>query len=133
MNLGKSKREALDISSLTLANLGLVAFEDRMTFRLSGGEKPPVSLATVLAMEPDALLLDEPLTGLDSDTRSKLVEIISTLNQFYIIISHDVDFLMSMTDKSCTLQRGRIRFEADAQIHERRLVHLHGAHPHSHD
>ena len=61
LNLGKSKKEAIDIARQTLADLGLEGFEDRITFKLSGGEKRLVSLATVLAMEPEVLLLDEQM------------------------------------------------------------------------
>jgi cobalt/nickel transport system ATP-binding protein len=133
LNLGKSKQDALKIARRTLADLGLEGFEDRMTFKLSGGEKRLVSLATVLAMEPEVLLLDEPLTGLDSDTSSKLVEIIRNLDLSYVIISHDVDFLLSVTNQICTLTHGQINFEEDSQIHVHRHVHPHGGHPHSHN
>jgi cobalt/nickel transport system ATP-binding protein len=132
LNLGKSKAEAQDIARRTLANLGLEGFEDRITYKLSGGEKRLVSLATVLAMEPDVLLLDEPLTGLDYDTSSKIVEIISNLDQSYIIISHDIDFLLYATDKICTLKRGKIIYEDKSQMHEHRHLHPHGRYPHKH-
>ena len=132
LNLGKSKAEALEISRQTLAKLGLEGFEDRITFKLSGGEKRLVSLATVLAMEPDVLLLDEPLTGLDSDTSSKIVEIISNLDQSYIIISHDIDFLLYTTNQICSIKHGQIIFEDESQIHVHRHVHPHGRHPHKH-
>lgn len=93
LNLSKSRESALNIARQTLANLGLEGFEDRITFKLSGGEKRLVSLATVLAMEPEVLLRDEPLNGLGFDTTSKIAEIISNLDQSYLIISHDIDFL----------------------------------------
>ena len=63
LNLGKSQDEARDIAHRTLDVLGLSGFEDRITYKLSGGEKKLVSLATVLAMEPEILLLDEPSNG----------------------------------------------------------------------
>ncbi|MBW2337789.1 MAG: ABC transporter ATP-binding protein [Deltaproteobacteria bacterium] len=132
LNLGKSKEKAQNIARRTLANLGLEGFEDRITFKLSGGEKRLVSLATVLAMEPDVLLLDEPLTGLDSDTSSKIVEIISNLDQSYIIISHDIDFLLYTTNQICSIKHGQIIFEDESQIHVHRHVHPHGRYPHKH-
>ncbi len=52
LNLGKSQEEAKTIALRTLQSLGLAGFEDRITYKLSGGEKRLVSLATVLAMEP---------------------------------------------------------------------------------
>ena len=89
-------------------------------------------MATVLAMEPDVLLLDEPLTGLDSDTSSKIVEIISNLDQSYIIISHDIEFLLYTTNQICSIKHGKINFEDESQIHVHRHVHPHGRHPHKH-
>jgi cobalt/nickel transport system ATP-binding protein len=133
LNLGHSREDALNIARQTLANLGLEGFEDRITFKLSGGEKRLVSLATVLAMEPDVLLLDEPLTGLDYDTTAKIAEIISNLDQSCLIISHDIDFLLYTTSKICTIKHGKIIVEDDAQIHEHRHVHPHGRYPHEHE
>ena len=80
LNLGKSKEEAKTIAQQTLMSLGLTGFEDRVTHKLSGGEKRLVSLATVLAMEPEVLLLDEPTTGLDQATEKRLIEILKGLD-----------------------------------------------------
>ena len=133
LNLGKSKKEAIDIARRTLADLGLEGFEDRITFKLSGGEKRLVSLATVLSMEPEVLLLDEPLNALDVETSKKIAEIISNLDLSYIIISHDVDFALYTTDKICTIKNGKIHFEDEAQVHAHRHLHPHGRYPHRHD
>jgi cobalt/nickel transport system ATP-binding protein len=133
LNLGKSKDEAIDIARHTLADLGLAGFEDRVTFKLSGGEKRLVSLATVLAMEPEVLLLDEPLNALDIDTSKKIAEIIAKLDLSYIIISHDLDFALYTTDKICTLKGGKIEFEDKARVHVHRHVHPLGEVPHQHE
>ena len=133
LNLGESKANAIKIARRTLEKLGLEGFEDRITFKLSGGEKRLVSLAAVLAMEPDVLLLDEPLTGLDYDASSKITEIISDLDQSCIIISHDIDFLLYTTHQICTLRQGKIIIEDDAQVHVHRHVHPHGRYPHKHE
>jgi cobalt/nickel transport system ATP-binding protein len=98
LNLGKPKNEAIQIAQKTLAFLGLDGFENRITFKLSGGEKRLVSLATVLAMEPEILLLDEPVNGLDMKTKAKLKEIMSGINLSYLLISHDFDFLAEIVD-----------------------------------
>ncbi len=133
LNLGKSKIEAIDIARQTLSDLGLTGFEDRVTFKLSGGEKRLVSLATVMAMEPEVLLLDEPLNALDIDTSKKIAEFISDLDMSYIIISHDLDFALYTTDKICTLKDGRIEFEDEAHVHVHRHVHPLGKVPHQHE
>ena len=133
LNLGKSKDDAIDIARQTLADLGLEGFEDRVTFKLSGGEKRLVSLATVLAMEPEVLLLDEPLNALDMDTGKKITNIIANLDLSYIIISHDIDFALQTTDKICTIKDGKIDFDAEAQVHVHRHMHPQGRVPHQHD
>ena len=133
LNLGESKENALKIARQTLAKLGLEGFEDRVTFKLSGGEKRLVSLATVLAMDPEVLLLDEPLNALDYDTSYKIAEIISNLDQSFIIISHDIDFALYATDKICTIRDGKISIEDESQIHVHRHLHPHGQHPHKHE
>jgi len=68
LNLGYKPKEAIQIAKETLKTLGLEGFEDRVTYKLSGGEKKLISLATVLSMQPKVLLLDEPTNGLDEET-----------------------------------------------------------------
>jgi cobalt/nickel transport system ATP-binding protein len=133
LNLGKSRDEAKAIARKTLAYLGLADFEDRITYKLSGGEKRLVSLATVLAMEPEALLLDEPTTGLDEKTEKRLIEILKTLDLSYIVVSHDFDFLMKTTEFITCLSKGRISFDEESIPHTHVHVHRHGKYAHMHD
>ena len=108
MNLGKSHEEVGGIVAETLALLGLEGYEDRVTHHLSGGEKRLVSLATVLAMSPEVLLLDEPSGGLDEDTVERLTGVLAEHAPSYILISHDRDFLTRVTDTVFTLRDGRV-------------------------
>jgi len=133
LNIGKSKAEAVDIAHKTLAYLGLDGFEDRITFKLSGGEKRLVSLATVLAMEPEVLLLDEPINGLDTTTQEKITHILSNLDLSYIIISHDLDFLAAVTNSIYTMLNGRILLDEQLHTHEHVHAHPHGTYPHQHE
>jgi len=132
LNLGKTKVEAAAIARRTLASLGLNGFEDRITFKLSGGEKRLVSLATVLAMEPEVLLLDEPENGLDTRTRAKLMEILGGLDIGYVLISHELEFLTDATDIIYTMEAGRIRRDEEIQAHQHVHAHPLGARPHKH-
>lgn len=132
LNLGKTKAEAAAIARQTLAALGLNGFEDRITFKLSGGEKRLVSLATVLAMEPEVLLLDEPENGLDIRTRAKLSEILGKLDIAYILISHELDFLTNVTDLIYTMEDGRIRRDEELHVHQHLHAHPLGSRPHRH-
>lgn len=132
LNMGKTKEEAIEISRSTLAKLGLGQFEDRITFKLSGGEKRMVSLATVLAMEPEVLLLDEPSSGLDDNTKNRLQDILKELDLSYILISHEFDFLSATTDRIFTMENGKIIYDAEIQFHRHEHAHIHGRQPHRH-
>lgn len=98
LNLGKTPEEALRLAKEKLELVGLNGFENRITHRLSGGEKKMVALASILTMEPGILLLDEPTNDLDPTTRDRLISILSNLDIALCIISHDWDFL----DQTCT-------------------------------
>jgi cobalt/nickel transport system ATP-binding protein len=101
LNQGKKPAEAIEVARDTMASLGLAGFEDRVTYKLSGGEKKLVSLATVLAMQPQLLLLDEPTTGLDEKTRRRLIEILLNLDISYLIVSHEHEFLEHTVKECC--------------------------------
>jgi cobalt/nickel transport system ATP-binding protein len=133
LNLGKSKEDAVDIASRTLADLGLAGFEDRITIKLSGGEKRLVALATVLAMQPEVLLLDEPINGLDTATQERIGHFLAGLDLSYIIISHDLDFLTPITASIYTMQAGKIFLDDKLHIHEHVHAHPHGRYPHRHE
>lgn len=132
LNMGKSKNEAIDISRRTLAFLGLSEFENRITFKLSGGEKKLVSLATVLSMEPEVLLLDEPLMGLDTKTRATITRTLTEMNISYIIISHNINFLQTTTHSTVTMKDGRMVADDQVHVHVHDHAHVHGNVPHNH-
>lgn len=132
LNLGTSKQEAVAIARRTLDFLGLNGFEDRITFKLSGGEKRLVSLATVLAMEPEALLLDEPVNGLDTRTRARLMEILLQLTIPFVLISHELDFLTATTNVIYTMENGHVRLDRELHVHQHTHAHPLGASPHEH-
>ena len=132
LNLGKNKEEAIAIAEETLTSLNLTDIRNRITFKLSGGEKRLVALATVLAMKPDALLLDEPVTGLDRDTRHRIESILRELDISYIMISHNMDFLSQLTTRIFSLENGKITVDDTAALHPHFHLHSHGTHPHEH-
>jgi len=132
LNLGKSIPEAKRIAMDTLDSLGLSGLKDRVTYKLSGGEKRLVSFATVLAMKPEVLLMDEPTTGLDRETTDKMVEILNQLNLAYIFISHNMDFIVQTTDKVYGMVEGRILTEKETVLHTHVHAHGFGRFSHSH-
>lgn len=108
LNLGKSRAQVLDLVDRTLDRLHLTPLRDRVTHTLSGGEKRLVSLASVLVMEPDVLLLDEPSNGLDEPTQARLVEMLNALPQALLVISHDTPFRRKITSHEYQIRNGRL-------------------------
>jgi cobalt/nickel transport system ATP-binding protein len=108
LNLGKSKSEAIEIVDQLLQKLNLMHLRDRITHKLSGGEKRLVTLATVLAMEPEVLLLDEPTNALDPENEARLVEIIQGLPQAILLVSHSADFRKVITNSEVQILDGQI-------------------------
>lgn len=132
LNLGCSQDEARVRAASTLERLGLAGFENRLTHRLSGGEKKLVSLATVLVMEPEALLLDEPTNGLDPEARQRIIGVLKTLPTARIIISHDWDFLAETSSEYLTVEGQHFTDAAPSHAHAHMHVHPLGNKPHEH-
>lgn len=132
LNLGTHPERAREAAEQTLAELGLKHLENRVTHHLSGGEKKLVSLATILAMQPRALFLDEPTNNLDPDTRVRLIEIITGFDLGLIIISHDYDFLAATCTDLAAMQHGSITPVEKSVLHTHHHIHPHGAQPHDH-
>ncbi len=133
LNLGYSAEEAVEISVQTLKRLNLEGFENRITYKLSGGEKKLVALATILAMNPRLLLLDEPTNNLDPSTQERLISILSELDLPSIIISHDWDFLQETTNELYTIEHGQLCQCEEKLLHEHKHTHTYGNKPHQHN
>lgn len=108
LNLGLSRENTDRVVRGTLADLDLTGYEERITYRLSQGEKRLVALATVLAMKPRVLLLDEPTAGLDAAHETRLTEVLVQLPQEMLIISHDRAFLDTVATQQAALRDGTI-------------------------
>ena len=132
LNLGLTSAEARVRAEETLASLGLADYADRLAHRLSGGEKTLVALATVLAMRPEALLLDEPTTGLDADARERIIGVLNDLSTARIVISHDWDFLERVADEIWGMDKGCLRTGVPLEAHTHRHAHPLGEVPHGH-
>lgn len=132
LNLGLSPEEARVRAVETLASLGLADAAERLAHRLSGGEKTLVALATVLAMRPRALLLDEPTTGLDAEARERITAVLNGLSTARIVISHDWEFLEAVADEIWGMDKGTLRTGVPLAAHSHRHAHPLGEMPHGH-
>ncbi len=126
LNQGKSPDEAVAIACETLSFIGLDGFEKRITYKLSGGEKKLVALASILSMKPEILLLDEPVAGLDKDARDKIINCIKKADITTLAVSHDWDFLDQITNTIYVMKNGKcIPGGKEMLLH--RHAHLHKA------
>lgn len=93
------------------------SFLNRDPFKLSGGEKRRVAIASVLAFNPEVIIFDEPTNGLDTTSKDMLIKLIKLLKTKYkktiIVVSHDVDTLYKFVDNVIILSNGRILSEGN--------------------
>lgn len=128
LNLGRSPTQARADAEQTLLDLGLEDFAERVTHRLSTGEKRLVALATVLAMHPAVLLLDEPTNGLDATTEQRLIQHLATLPQAMLIVSHDQCFLAQLATRVVSLHQGQLKHAVMHQhVSQHNHVHVHAS------
>jgi energy-coupling factor transport system ATP-binding protein len=100
-----------------LVNLDYRALKDRSPFTLSGGEQRKVAIASILAVDPEILIFDEPTQGLDAESRAETIGNIKELNKkgkTVIIISHDIEEIINVADRIVVLSGGRIAVDCPA-------------------
>ena len=108
LNYGMSREEAERKVDSVLERLELESLRDKYNHKISGGEKKMASIATVLAMDPEVIIMDEPSASLDPYNRRAVINLIRSLEQTKIIASHDLDMIMDTADRVILLSGGRI-------------------------
>ena len=91
-----------------LARVGMAEYADRPPHHLSFGQRRRVAVATVLAMEPDVLVLDEPSSNLDPAARRELAEIVRSLDVTVLMVTHDLPYALELCPRSVILGGGLI-------------------------
>mgnify|MGYP004478058547 FL=1 len=124
LNYGLSKEEAETRVDRVLRDLNLEELKHRHNHKLSGGEKRMAAIATILAMEPEMIVMDEPSTALDPCNRRTVINTINRLPQTKIIASHDLDMILDTCQRVILLSHGRIAADgdADAILRDRELL-----------
>ena len=112
MNMQVTGKELDQAVDWALEATGLHGYSDKSPHNLSGGEKKRVALASVLAMKPDVLVLDEPTAALDPEGAGSLVTLLNKINKemgmTLIFASHDADIIPLLADRVYLLNRGEI-------------------------
>jgi cobalt/nickel transport system ATP-binding protein len=108
LNLGLPL-EAVDMRvTSALETVGAAHLKDRPPYRLSGGQKRSVAIATVLAMEPDILVMDEPSAALDPLARRHLINLLDSFKHTKIIATHDLDLVLDLCERTIILHEGTV-------------------------
>lgn len=104
--MGLSKQEVQTRCADVMQLLGITHLADRAPYHLSGGEKKKTALASVLAMNPEVLVLDEPMNGLDRKSRQVLLQVLLGLKaagKTLIIATHDENLMTQLADRIVTI------------------------------
>jgi cobalt/nickel transport system ATP-binding protein len=109
VNLGLSTAEVEARVKKALETVGAEHLRERPPYRLSGGEKKRVAIATVLSMAPDILVMDEPTNGLDPFARRRLIELMKDFRHTRIFTSHDLDMVLELCERTIVLHEGEVR------------------------
>ena len=124
LNYGLSREEAERRVDAVLEKLGLQELKHRHNHRISGGEKRMAAIATILAMEPEAVLMDEPSSALDPYNRRLVINTVRELRQTKLITSHDLDMILDTCDRVILLSHGELVADgpADAILRDKALL-----------
>jgi len=106
--LGLPKAEVARRVDAALSRVRLDGYQQRVPLHLSGGERKRLAIATVLSMEPELLILDEPTAGLDPQGEELLLEVLRELPQARILVSHDPFLVAELTSRTIVLHRGQV-------------------------
>ncbi len=113
INLGLEGGRMEQAASWALQVAGLAGYENKSPFNLSGGEKKRLALASVLAMQPEVLVLDEPTSSLDPVGAAKIIELLNGINGelgiTLVFATHDVDVVPLMADRVYVMDKGEIK------------------------
>jgi cobalt/nickel transport system ATP-binding protein len=105
-NFGVAGGALRDRVDTALAAVGMSAHRDRSPLHLSGGQRRRVALATVLACEPEILVLDEPSSNLDPVARRELAEVLLALDRTMLMVTHDLPYALQLCPRSVVVDEG---------------------------
>jgi cobalt/nickel transport system ATP-binding protein len=152
LQMGWPREQIRKIVLKTLEEMRIAELQDRAPHRLSGGEKKRVALASVLVLDPEVLLLDEPTAALDPHSDDQMINLLKSWangKKTVITATHELDTLEDIADRCYVLDNGRIAAEGTPLtiLHDTRMLaaaklvrpqhhtHSHGVtkpHPHVH-
>jgi cobalt/nickel transport system ATP-binding protein len=124
LNLGLSPGQARQRVDEALHTVGCFDVKDKPPHHLSGGQKSAVAIATVIAMRPDILVMDEPASHLDPKSRRSLISLLGHFQHTKIIASHDLDLILDVCKRCVIVKEGRVVADGPAEgvLSDRQLL-----------
>jgi len=128
LNAGHDGEEVRRRVARALAQVGMSGAEQRPPHHLSLGQKKRVAIATVLVLDCEVLVLDEPAAGLDPRGRRGMINLLRELPLTQIIATHDLDFALELCTRAAVLDEGRLIAEGDPAelLRDHALLEAHG-------
>ncbi len=108
LNLGLPPEEVEKRVAGALERVGALGLRERPPYHLSGGEKRSVAIATVLAMSPDILVMDEPSSNLDPGARRRLIRLLQSFEHTKILATHDLDLVLELCHRTIVIREGQV-------------------------
>jgi cobalt/nickel transport system ATP-binding protein len=151
LQMGWTSSQVIERVNSTLATMAVVHLRDRAPYRLSGGEKKRVALASVIVLDPEVLLLDEPTSMLDPRSQSQLIDLIQNwkaTSKTVVTATHQLEIVEDIAERVVVLEQGSVTAEGTPSeilsnselLLRANLVHAHRhrhgdmvhSHPHLH-
>lgn len=127
-NYGLSEPEVQERVEQALSMIHIEHLKNKQIYKMSGGEKKMVSIATILAMTPDIILMDEPSIALDPRNRRYLIQILNQFHHLKIIASHDLDMILDTCSRVILMAGGTIIRDGKAEeiLSDKELLEANG-------
>lgn len=127
-NYGYSRQEVELRVENALKQVHMEHLAEKQIHKLSGGQKKLVSIATILALTPDIILMDEPTIALDPRNRKNLIHLLNQLEQLKIIATHDLDMILDTCERTILINQGEIIRDGNTQeiLSDKKLLEENG-------
>ena len=131
INMGYSEAEVWQCVAKALDWVGMTGYEQRSPHHLSVGEKKRISIATVLSMAPEILVIDEPTSNLDPGSKWSLISLLKRLPVTKIVASHDLELVRALCQRTIILDQGQVIADGttDHILADKPLLAAHGLAP----
>ncbi len=115
LNLGMDPEKVSERVENSLERVGALHLINRQSHKLSGGQKRAVTIASVIAMQPDILVMDEPGSHLDPGSRRQLIKLLKGFKHTKLIASHDLDMILDTCERCIVLGDGKVQADGPTE------------------